>query len=92
MTTEQFATWLQGYFELSDAKTLNEKQVKIVKDHLALVFEKVTPDRSIEEEGEDELNKIKFEPKTTSIPSSKKRYPQYGPGNRNGSNGSLLVC
>ena len=43
MTTEQFVYWLQGYFELSGAKTLNEEQVKIVKDHIALVLKKETP-------------------------------------------------
>jgi hypothetical protein len=46
MTTEQFTIWLQGFFELSEEKKLSEKQVTIIKDHLALVFEKVTPDRS----------------------------------------------
>jgi hypothetical protein len=46
MTTEQFAIWLNGFFELSEEKKLSEKQVTIIKDHLALVFEKVTPDRS----------------------------------------------
>ena len=46
MTTEQFTIWLQGFFELSEEKTLSEKQVTIIKDHLALVFEKVTPDRN----------------------------------------------
>ena len=45
MTTEQFAIWLQGFFELSEEKKLSEKQVIIIKDHLALVFEKITPDR-----------------------------------------------
>ena len=46
MTTEQFTYWLQGFFEISEDKTLSEKQVLIIKDHLALVFDKVTPDRS----------------------------------------------
>lgn len=46
MNYEQFAIWLQGYFEISNAKTLNEKQTQIIKDHLALLFEKVTPDRT----------------------------------------------
>lgn len=46
MTTEQFTIWLQGFFELSGEKKLSEKQVLIIKDHLALVFDKVTPDRS----------------------------------------------
>ena len=44
MTQENFVYWLNGFLEISDAKKLNEKQVQIIKDHLALVFEKVTPD------------------------------------------------
>jgi hypothetical protein len=44
MTSEQFTYWLQGYFELGHLKTLDEKQVQIIKDHLNLVFKKVTPD------------------------------------------------
>jgi len=44
MTPEQFCYWLQGYMEMSEAEKLDEKQVKIMKDHLALVFMKVTPD------------------------------------------------
>jgi len=43
MTAEQFTYWLQGFFELSGTTTLNEQQVKIVKDHIALVLNKVTP-------------------------------------------------
>ena len=43
MDSQQFAYWLQGYLEMSGAKTLGEKEVKILKDHLALVFEKKTP-------------------------------------------------
>jgi hypothetical protein len=43
MTAEQFTYWLQGFFELSRTTTLNEQQVKIVKDHIALVLNKATP-------------------------------------------------
>lgn len=43
MTAEQFTYWLQGFFELSGATTLNEQQVKVVKDHIALVLKKETP-------------------------------------------------
>jgi len=57
MTTEAFIYWLQGYFEISDAKTLNEKQVSIIKDHLALVLKKETPDRSEEESESVEVSK-----------------------------------
>jgi chorismate mutase len=47
MTAEQFTYWLQGFFELSGTTTLNEQQVKIVKDHIALVLNKVTPEYAV---------------------------------------------
>lgn len=43
MTPENFAYWLKGFIEISETKTLNEKQTQIIKDHLDLVFNKVTP-------------------------------------------------
>jgi len=43
MTAEQFTYWLQGFMETAEPKKLNEKQTQIIKDHLALVFTKVTP-------------------------------------------------
>jgi hypothetical protein len=46
MTPEQFAYWLKGFFEISEYETLSTKQIKIIKDHLDLVFNKQTPDRS----------------------------------------------
>ena len=46
MDSTAFTYWLQGFFEISDAKKLDEKQVQIIKDHLALVFNKVTPNRN----------------------------------------------
>ena len=45
MNSTEFTYWLQGFFEISDAKKLDEKQVQIIKDHLALVFNKVIPNR-----------------------------------------------
>jgi len=46
MNTENFVYWLQGFLELrEDDKPLTPKQVQIIKDHLALVFTKETPDR-----------------------------------------------
>ncbi len=47
MTAEQFTYWLQGFFELSGTTTLNEQQVKVVKDHIALVLNKVTPEYAV---------------------------------------------
>jgi hypothetical protein len=45
MTPEQFTYWLQGFMEISNPTTLDETQTQIIKDHLALVFDKQTPDR-----------------------------------------------
>lgn len=45
MSPENFTYWLKGFFEISDAKKIDEKQIDIIKDHLNLVFNKVTPVR-----------------------------------------------
>lgn len=50
MEPRDFVYWLQGFFEISESTDLTPKQVQIIKDHLALVFKKETPDRS--QEGE----------------------------------------
>lgn len=42
MNERDFCYWLQGCLELSGSKALDENQVKIIKEHLALVFTKVT--------------------------------------------------
>ena len=47
MTEKDFILWLHGFFEISNAKTLDENQVTIIKNHLKLFFDKKTPDRSI---------------------------------------------
>ena len=38
MTSRDFCFWLQGYFELTEAKWLCADQVKTIERHLALVF------------------------------------------------------
>ena len=38
MTSRDFAYWLQGFFELSETKTLSEKQIEMIKKHLNMVF------------------------------------------------------
>ncbi len=38
MTSDQFAYWMQSLFEVADLKTLDEKQVETIKNHLKLVF------------------------------------------------------
>lgn len=42
MNEREFCYWLQGLFEVGGVKALDEAQTQIVKDHLALVFKKVT--------------------------------------------------
>lgn len=46
MSERDFVYWLQGYLEVSDASELNKEQLQIIKDHLALVIEKITPEYS----------------------------------------------
>lgn len=38
MTSRDFAYWLQGFFEITDAKEITKEQTEIVKRHLAMVF------------------------------------------------------
>ncbi len=38
MTSRDFCYWLQGFFEIADAKELNVRQTEDVRRHLALVF------------------------------------------------------
>jgi hypothetical protein len=45
MTAEQFTYWLQGFMEVANPTTLDTTQTQIIKDHLALVFDKQTPNR-----------------------------------------------
>lgn len=42
MTSEQFTYWLQGFAELNDGPPSAE-QWQMIQEHLALVFNKVTP-------------------------------------------------
>lgn len=44
MTPEQFAYWLQGFAELNP-QAPNAEQWQSIRDHLQLVFKKVTPER-----------------------------------------------
>lgn len=38
MTSQNFAYWLMGYFEVSDTKEIGPKETEIIKNHLNLVF------------------------------------------------------
>ena len=48
MSPENFVYWLKGYFELSNHNgyAISHIQARIIRDHLDLVFNKQTPDRT----------------------------------------------
>lgn len=43
MTHQDFCYWLQGYVEVNGGKIPDEAGWQVIKDHLQLVFNKVTP-------------------------------------------------
>ncbi len=43
MNERDFCYWLQGFVEINGPSGLTEEQMKIIKDHLSLVFDKQTP-------------------------------------------------
>ena len=52
MTPENFCFWLNGHFELQERDIpITPRQTKIIQEHLALVFDKVTPDHEKEDMG-----------------------------------------
>jgi hypothetical protein len=38
MNTEEFTKWLQGFIEIAEPKSLNAKQLQIIKDKLDQVY------------------------------------------------------
>jgi hypothetical protein len=44
LTPEQFCYWLQGFAELSPSNVPTPEQWQMIREHLNLVFTKVTPD------------------------------------------------
>ena len=55
MTPEQFCYWLQGIVETHGGATLTPRQFEIIRDHLATVFQKQTPDRPLLRDGVERL-------------------------------------
>lgn len=41
-----FVYWLQGHLEITNQKGMTEEQVEKVRDHIKLVLEKVTPEKT----------------------------------------------
>lgn len=104
MTPENFAYWLKGFIEISETSTLNEKQTQIIKDHLDLVFNKVTPtyENTVNDTKTDEKvskrKKISFqdilkECNPTEINIIPRLRPNFTPRRNNrGNNGNKLLC
>jgi hypothetical protein len=58
MTSRDFVFWLQGFFELQDPKTLDEKKTELIKKHLHLVFKHEIDPSYGDEEHQAELDAI----------------------------------
>ncbi len=59
MTSKEFAYWLQGFFELTDAKAITEHQVSLIKKHLNLVFyHEIDPSYTNDKNKQQEMNAI----------------------------------
>jgi len=59
MKAQEFAYWLQGFFEIADPKVLTEKQLEIIKNHLNLVFfHDIDPSYSKDKTVQDDMQKI----------------------------------
>ena len=58
MTSRDFAYWLQGYLEVADPKKIDEKQLKVIKNHLNLVFKHEIDPSMGDEKHQQELNEI----------------------------------
>lgn len=43
MNPINFVYWLQGFLEIGDPKSLNEVQIQEIRNHIALVLDKQTP-------------------------------------------------
>ena len=59
MAQETFIIWLKGYVDLAAPSVINEQEWKIIKDHLQLVFTKVTPNYEDEDDLGEQAKRIK---------------------------------
>lgn len=69
MTSEQFAYWLQGFSELNESPPTPE-QWALIKSHLELVFQKVTPSlRSFDDLAKEQIVPHYRDAQRASVPS-----------------------
>lgn len=59
MKSQDFCYWLQGFFEISEANQLNEKQIETIKNHLNLVFyHEIDPSYTKDEKKQETMTEI----------------------------------
>ena len=58
MQSRDFAFWLQGFFEVSNAETITKEQTQVIKKHLNLVFKHEIDPSMGDDKHQDELNAI----------------------------------
>lgn len=79
MSERDFIYWLQGALEIMDPKQLDEKQIQVIKDHIALVLKKETPTRIgqfvIKEDPSLQPEEIKVVPQSPLLGDLLKRSP-----------------
>ncbi len=71
MQSRDFAYWLQGFFELTNTKTINEEQTELIKKHLNLVFKHEIDPSMGDEKHQQVLNTIHHGKKDETSPFSK---------------------
>ena len=79
MTKDEFILWLHGFFEISNAKTLNEEQTALIRGEVEKFFHKVTPDRNLDK---SYLNQSIFpdgNPERLIPPAQTPNWPKYDP-------------
>lgn len=58
MKAENFAFWLQGFFEVARPQSINEEQTKMIQNQLALVFAHDIDPKMGDKPHQDKLNEI----------------------------------
>ena len=59
MTSRDFAYWLQGFFEVSNAETITKEQTEVIKKHLNLVFfHEIDPSYTNDPKKQEQMNAI----------------------------------
>lgn len=69
MQSRDFVYWLQGFFEISGAKSTSEEQTTMIKNHLNLVFKHEIDPAMGDKAHQSILNATHkpFDPNTTMI-------------------------